>query len=63
MAESMNIEVHGSLGVVLWAAAKGLVRRPDAESHLKGLENSTLWLSPKVRIGARAALLQIFASD
>ena len=60
MAESLGIETRGSLGVVLWAAAKGLVTRSAAEELLTRLEESTLWLSPRVRIEARAPLQQIF---
>ena len=61
MAESLNIEVHGSIGVVLWAAANGLVKKPGAESFLIGLEKSSLWMSLKVRVEARAALEKLFA--
>ncbi len=61
MAESLNIEVHGSIGVVLWAAAKRLVRKSEAETYLTGLEKSSLWMSLKVRVEARAALEKLFA--
>jgi predicted nucleic acid-binding protein len=61
MAESLNIEVHGSIGVVLWAAASRLVKKPAAEKFLTGLEKSSLWMSLKVRIEARAALERLFA--
>jgi len=61
MAESLNVEVHGSIGVVLWAAANGLVKKPGAESFLTGLEKSSLWMSLKVRVEARAALEKLFA--
>jgi predicted nucleic acid-binding protein len=61
LAESLNVEVHGSIGVLLWIAAKGLVKKPEAESLLTGLENSSLWMSPKVRVEARSVLKGIFA--
>lgn len=61
MAESLNIEVHGSIGVVLWAAANRLVKKSEAELFLAGLEKSSLWMSLKVRIEARAALETLFA--
>jgi predicted nucleic acid-binding protein len=56
MAESLNIEAHGSIGVVLWAAASKLVTKKEAEAFLIGLEKSSLWISLKVRVEARAAL-------
>jgi predicted nucleic acid-binding protein len=61
MAESLNVEVHGSIGVVLWAAASRLVKKTEAELFLVGLEKSSLWMSLKVRIEARAALEKLFA--
>jgi predicted nucleic acid-binding protein len=60
MAESLGIEVHGSIGVVLWMAAKKLVNQTQAETCLTGLEKSSLWTSSKVRSEARAALQRIF---
>ena len=56
MAETIGIETHGSLGVVLWAAATSLIGRAEAETYLTGLENSSLWMSPRVRAEARLAL-------
>lgn len=63
VAESFGLEVRGSLGVVLWAAAHKLVSQPDAEAHLTGLEQSSLWLSPRVRSEARNALAHLFSAD
>jgi predicted nucleic acid-binding protein len=57
----LNIEVHGSIGVVLWAAANRLVEKSEAALFLAGLEKSSLWMSLKVRIEARAALEKLFA--
>jgi predicted nucleic acid-binding protein len=62
MAESMRMEAHGSLGVVLWCAARHLIPRAEAESHLANLEHSSLWLSPRVRAEARMALARIYAA-
>jgi predicted nucleic acid-binding protein len=42
LADSLGIATRGSLGVVLWAAANGLVTRSAAEELLAGLEESTL---------------------
>jgi len=60
MANSLGLESRGSLGVILWAAANKLIDRKSAESFLDGLENSSLWLSPRVRIEARSALAKLF---
>jgi predicted nucleic acid-binding protein len=60
LTESLNVEAHGSIGMVLWAAADGLVKKSEAKSFLAGLEKSSLWMSPKVRTEARAALERIF---
>lgn len=61
MADSLGLEAHGSLGVVLWTAGQRLIQRPDAETFLSGLETSTLWLSPSVKAQARAALNSIYS--
>jgi len=60
MAESLGMEVHGSIGVVLWAAAHRLIARIEAERPLTGLERSSLWMSPRVRAEARLALGNLF---
>jgi predicted nucleic acid-binding protein len=59
LATSVGLEVHGSLGVVLWAAARGHLTRTEAEAALDGLAASSLWVSPAVLIKARAALHQM----
>ena len=59
-AESLGIEVHGSLGIVLWAAAMGHLKRADAEATLDRLANSSLWIAAKVLAEAKAALNQLF---
>lgn len=61
MAESLGMEAHGSLGIVLWVAAHRLVAQAEAEAALVALENSSLWMSPRIRAQARAALAQVFA--
>lgn len=59
-AESLKMEVRGSLGVVLWCAAKQLILRDDAEACLTRLEKSSLWTSPRVRLNARSALAKLY---
>ena len=63
MAESFGLEVHGSIGVVLWAAAHKLTEKAEAQRHLSGLEQSSLWMSRQVRTQARDAMEKLFASD
>lgn len=59
IAQQQGLEVHGSLGVILWAAASGHFQRFEAERALDSLFRSSLWLSARVREEARAALRQI----
>jgi predicted nucleic acid-binding protein len=61
VAQAQGIEVHGSLGVVLWAAAMGHFGQVEAEAALDRLALSSLWLSAKVLAQAQAALQQLFS--
>jgi predicted nucleic acid-binding protein len=61
VAQQQGLEVHGSLGVVLWAAATGHLQQPEAESRLEALSRTTLWMSSRVLEEARAALRQILS--
>lgn len=64
MAEGLGFVARGSLGVVLYCAAKGSLTQSDARAHLDALfGNSTLWLSGTVKKRANAALAQMFAPD
>lgn len=58
-AQALGVEVHGSLGVVLWAAAVGHLNRVEAEDTLDLLAQSSLWISAKVLAEAKAALNQM----
>lgn len=60
-AQSLGIEVHGSLGVVLWAAAAGHCNRADAEGTLERLARSSLWISAGIIAEVKAALTKLFA--
>jgi len=60
-AQTLGIEVHGSLGIVLWAAATGRLNRPQAEAVLERLSRSSLWLSPRVLAEAKKALEKIYS--
>lgn len=58
-ASLLGLEVHGSLGVVLWNAAKGNLSRREAEQALSDLERSSLWLSTKIFEEAQKALIDM----
>ena len=57
----LGFEVHGSLGIVLWNAAKGFLSRAEAASALDRLETTSLWLSDGIRREARLALKEILS--
>ncbi len=56
VATLLGLEVHGSLGVVLWAAAQAHISRHEAIANLDGLARSSLWISPAILAQARRAL-------
>ena len=61
IGDSLGLQVRGSLGVVLYLAATGVLSQDTAIKVLDDLEHqSTLWMSAKVRGAARQALHQIF---
>ena len=59
-AAQLGLEVHGSLGIVLWAAAVGHLDRDQADQMLARLAASSLWISNKILAEARSALDEIF---
>jgi len=58
----LGMEVHGSLGVILWNAAHRHLSRAETEDALNALEASSLWLSPKIYQEARQSLDAIYAA-
>ncbi len=60
MAHQEGLEVHGSLGVVLWAAATGKLDRAEAETGLNDLWSSSLWISQKIFQQAQKALEHLY---
>jgi predicted nucleic acid-binding protein len=60
LAQSLDIEVHGSLGVVLWAAATQHLTYNEAKATLNQLAQSSLWLSAKIYAEANEALNTLF---
>lgn len=59
-AQQQGLEVHGSLGVLLWAAEYRIIDKPAAESAFDKLAQSSLWLSSKALAHARTLLGKIF---
>jgi predicted nucleic acid-binding protein len=62
IAESLQLEAHGSLGIVLCCAATHRLTSSEAEPLLTRLENSSLWMSPIVRARARSALAEMYGT-
>jgi predicted nucleic acid-binding protein len=60
LAKSLGVEVHGSLGIVLWAAAQGHVDQQRSIARLEALFASSLWVGPAVQEEARQALNEIY---
>ncbi len=58
-AQAVGLEVHGSVGLVLWAAVMGHLQREEAEGVLDRLAQSSLWISPRVLAEAKAVLYQL----
>ena len=60
-ASSLGLEVHGIIGILLWAAASEFVARPEAELLLDRLASeSSLWVSPRVVVEAKSALDELY---
>lgn len=59
-ANSLGMEVHGSLGVVLWSAAIGHLDYPGAKESLNSLSKTSLWISRAILSEAQKALETMF---
>ncbi len=61
LAESMGLEVHGSIGILLWTVAAGNIRDKSlAFNLLDNLANSSLWISERVLQEGRKAIDALF---
>jgi predicted nucleic acid-binding protein len=60
VAQKLGLEAHGSLGIVLWAAAAGHLNQAQVVATLERLAHSSLWMSARVLAEAKAALDRIF---
>jgi predicted nucleic acid-binding protein len=60
-AESLGLEVHGSIAILLWSVATGLIQEKTvAIQLLENLANSSLWISDRVIQEAQAAIDSLF---
>lgn len=60
-AESLGLEVHGSIAIILWAVAIGLIREKAlAIQLLNNLANSSLWISNRILQEAHKAIDILF---
>jgi predicted nucleic acid-binding protein len=60
VAQLVGLEVHGSLGVILWGAATGRLGETEANTALDRLRRSSLWMSSGIFEEARRALRKLF---
>jgi predicted nucleic acid-binding protein len=59
-ANMIGLEVHGSLGVILWAAAVGYLKHDEAKMGIEKLAHSSLWISENILEKAYKALDELF---
>ena len=59
-ANSLGIEVHGSIGIVLWSAAVGHLNYTEAKKSLEKLSQTSLWISKNILSEAQEALRIMF---
>ncbi len=60
LAKSLGMEVHGSLGIVLWSAAIGHFSYTESINALDSLSKTSLWISKDILSQAQKALKTIF---
>jgi predicted nucleic acid-binding protein len=61
-AESLDLEVHGSIGLLLWNIARGNIENQEqALNLLDNLAQSSLWVSERVLQEARKAIIGMFS--
>lgn len=59
-ASSLGLECHGSLGIVLWAAAVGYLEHKEAKDAITKLTRSSLWISQDIIKEAYEAIEKMF---
>ncbi|MCL4456332.1 MAG: hypothetical protein M1147_03720 [Nitrospirae bacterium] len=60
LANSLGMEVHGSLGIVLWSAAVGNMNYKESKDALERLSKTSLWISENILSEAERALKNMF---
>jgi predicted nucleic acid-binding protein len=63
LANSFGMEVHGSLGVILWSAAVGHLNYDESKKSLNKLSKTSLWISKEIMVQAQEALTTMFVKD
>lgn len=63
VSKTLGLETHGSLGVVLWAAANGRIDKSCTTALVDQLAASSLWLSHRILADAKTAIENIFAAS
>jgi predicted nucleic acid-binding protein len=58
----LGVEVHGSLGVILWSAARGHLTYDEAKVAVEKLGRTSLWISQSILKKAQRALDVMFDS-
>jgi predicted nucleic acid-binding protein len=58
-AATMGMEMHGTLGVVLWNVAHGRLGQEAGLSALASLRQTSMWLSAHVQRDAEEAVMRI----
>jgi predicted nucleic acid-binding protein len=59
-ASSLGMEVHGSLGIVLWSTAVGHLSYSESKEALERLSKTSLWISKDILSEAQKALKTMF---
>lgn len=62
-AGSLGLEVHGSLGMALWAAAAGHLKYKKALEAIDSLSGTSLWISKDILMQARSAVKTMFEKE
>lgn len=63
VGQSLGLEVHGSLGIILWAAGVSKISGKRAHEILEALFSSSLWVSARLREEARSVLESMLESS
>ncbi|MEW6620579.1 MAG: DUF3368 domain-containing protein [bacterium] len=59
-ANALRLEVHGSLGILLWAAKMGHLDYLQAKEALERFPNTSLWISKDILLSSQKALKVMF---